>query len=120
LDQSGSAREDPGGDLVGGHDNDDVVVLAESLFVLTLNYKTCLQASALMQLFMKPNARFLMSSATAAAGDEQSGTAGECWGDAGEGFRGDIDDNDQGFGGGADDSCECLCISCNLSLCQKH
>lgn len=66
------------------------------------------QASDLMRLFLKPNARILLGAASpaAAAGDEQSGVAGDGWGGAGEGFAGDDDDDDQGFGGADSSSCE--------------
>ena len=60
-----------------------------------------------MRLFLKPNARILLGAApAAAAGDEQSGVAGDGWGGAGEGFAGDNDNDDQGFGGADSGGCE--------------
>ena len=65
-----------------------------------------MQASQLMQLFLKPNAGLLHghASASAPAADEQSGMAGGDWGDAGDGFGGD-DYDDDGMGG-HDSSCK--------------
>ena len=72
-----------------------------------------MQASALMQLFMKPGAGFLLgSSMAAAAGDEQSAAAGHGWGDAGEGFGADDDDD---TGGAQDGSCELPSTPAGLS-----
>ena len=61
------------------------------------------QASQLMQLFLKPNAGLLLghASASAPAADEQSGMAG----DAGDGFGGDDDYDDDGMGS-HDSSCK--------------
>ncbi len=60
-----------------------------------------------MRLFLKPNARILLGAApSAAARVEQSGVAGDGWGGAGEGFAGDDDDDDQGFGGADSGACE--------------
>ena len=75
------------------------------LFILML---WCLmQASQLMQLFLKPNAGLLHghASASAPAADEQSGMAGGDWGDAGDGFGGDDDCDDDGMCG-HDSSCK--------------
>ena len=60
-----------------------------------------------MQLFLKPNAGLLIghASASAPAADEQSGMAGGDWGDAGDGFGGDDDYDDDGMGG-HDSSCK--------------
>ena len=68
-----------------------------------------MQASQLMQLFLKPNAGLLHGHASASAShaDEQSGMAGGDWGDAGDGFGGNDDYDDDGMGG-HDSSCEPL------------
>ena len=79
--------------------------------VCRINADSCMsnmQASDLMRLFLKPNERIVLGAASsaAAAGDEQSGVAGDGWGGAGEGFAGDDDDNGEGFGGADGGSCE--------------
>ena len=92
--------------LVGEISTDRIHIL---LYVLML---WCLmQASQLMQLFLKPNAGLLHGHASASAPAEQSGMAGGDWGDAGDGFGGD--NGDDGMEGGHDSSCKPLPVYSN-------